>query len=115
MNKKIILIFGMVLLVLPMVLAASSELGDVEPFDLFYLFVENTFGNMWMAGFGIAGLLCLICIFGKMSNASMLFLVGIFAITYFIGMIGAIAAIFAFMFSFGWFTYSLLNFINSFR
>jgi len=115
MNKKIILIIGMILLVLPMVLVADEELGDIEAFDLFYLFVENTFGNMWMAGFGIAGLLCLICIFGKMSNSSMLFLVGTFCLAYFVGMIGALAAVPAFLGAFIYFTYSLLNFINSFR
>lgn len=113
MNKKIILIIGMILLVLPMILA--EEVGDIEAFDLFYLFVENTFGNMWVAGFGIAGLLFLICILGKMSNVSALFLVGIFAIAYFIGMIGALAAVPAFLAAFIYFTYSTLNFINSFR
>lgn len=115
MNKKIILMFGMLLLVLPMVLAETEELGDIEPFDLFYLFVENVFGNMWMAGFGIAGLLFLICILGRMSNSSALFLVGTFCLAYFIGMVGALVAVPAFIAIFIYFSYSILTFINSFR
>lgn len=111
MNKKIILILVMISLVLPLISADNSR----PPLDLFYLFVENVFGNMWMAGFGIAGLLAVICIFGRMSNASMIFLVGTFCMVYFMGMLGAIVAVPIFMAAFIYFVSSLLNFISSFR
>jgi len=90
-NKKW-LMFGMILLVLPMVLAVSTQ--EPRPvLDLFYLFVELTFGNMILAGFGIAGMLFFICMIGRMSLESILFIVGSFLIVYGMGLVGALVAV----------------------
>lgn len=90
-NKKW-LMFGMILLVLPMVLAVSTQ--DPRPvLDLFYLFVELTFGNMILAGFGIAGMLFFICMIGRMSLVSILFIVTSFLFVYGTGLVGAIVAV----------------------
>jgi len=109
--KKIILLMIGILLASPLVLAA-----DVYPlFDLFSLFVEQVFGNILLAGVGITAGFLLICVFGRMSYNSMLFLCGAFFMVFCMGYFGALAAVPVFIFAFIYFSHSVLNLINSYR
>ena len=81
--------------------------------DLFYLFVENVFGSVIISGFAFVALFIFIGAISKMSPISIIFIVGLFVMTFAIGWIGGIAAlifgVIAFIYAFS----ALLNFINS--
>ena len=64
--------------------------------DLYYLLVEVTFGNLLVAYAGISLIFFVICLFARMSRASILFLLGSWTMVYTIGVFGALAAV-AFM------------------
>jgi hypothetical protein len=70
---------------------------------------------MLVAGIGLTVLCFLICIIGKMSANSSIYLAGTYAVVFSMGYFGAIVAVPIFMAAFFYFSSSLLNFLNSFR
>jgi len=110
MKNKTALLIGS-LLALPLVLAA-----DFFPvLDLFHLFVEQTFGNIFIAGVGLAILFSLILMMGKVSYGSMIFIVGCFLLVYGIGSFGALIAVPIFMGAFIYFVNGVLNLISQYK
>lgn len=90
-SKNFLISIFILLFLIPLVSAEITTIDNPRPpFDLFYLFVELTFGNIIFAGFGIAGIIAFICIIGRMSNLSMIFIVGTFLAVYFMGALSPI-------------------------
>jgi len=105
MNKKILILIAM-LLIVPIVIAAVDETKPA--IDLYYLFVENTFGGVFLSAIGLGALFYFIGMISKMSRHLLhsiiitfwaalgigyvgglaIFLIGIFAIFY--GVVGFI-------------------------
>lgn len=108
-NKIYLWILG-ILLILPLVMAIDSPKPAL---DLYYLFVENVFGGIWIAGVGLAGFFILIGIVSGMSPELIIQLIGLFVMVYSIGIIGGIAAMFWFIFVAVYFMYGLLRLITA--
>lgn len=81
--------------------------------DLWYLFVENVFGNVFLACLGLILGMIIIGILGRMSLISIIIVVGTFALTLIMGMVGAYAGVPLFILSLGYFVKGLLQFIGS--
>ena len=78
----------------------------VAPLDLFYLFVENVFGNFLFAVIGLATLLALMCMSGRMSLMLTFTIVSLFLASMLIGFFGSIIAIMFFAMTFIYFTWN---------
>ena len=85
----------------------------VAGFDLFYLFVENVFGGILAAGLGIAGLLFLIGVLGRMSFISVTTIVGLFLLTFAVGYVGGFATLIVGTLAMFYFFRGLINFIGA--
>ena len=85
----------------------------VAGFDLFYLFVENVFGGILAAGVGIAGLLFLIGVLGRMSFISVTTIVGLFLLTFAVGYVGGFATLIVGTLAMFYFFRGLINFIGA--
>ena len=109
MNKKILLMFGMILLGLPMILATDSP---VEALDLYYLLVENVFGNLIFAGLALAVGFFLIGVATRMSQISIFCLVGSFLMVFGIGSFGAIVGVPILLYALWYFFTALIKTLN---
>jgi len=105
-NKINILLIAGIFLIVNMSFVFAVE---TAAFDLYYLFVENVFGNLMLAGLGIAALFMLMGMVSKMSSILLTFLLAIFLATFAVGSVGALAAIPIFILSFGYFFMALLS------
>ena len=85
----------------------------VAAFDLFYLFVENVFGSIFVSGIGIAAILFLIGMLSKMSVFLNYMIVFIFLMAFSIGYVGGFATLTLGMFALFYFFRGLINFITS--
>lgn len=110
MKNKILILFE-IILALPLVSAATFY----PVLDLYHMFVEQVFGSVIAAGVGLAFLFALVCVIGRVSYGSIIFLVGTFIMVYFMGFLGALAAVPIFIGSFIYFVSGILNLINSYR
>ena len=89
MKYKYLLLF-IILLLVPTVLA----IDDPKPaFDLFYLFVENVFGGVFIAGVGFVILFIFIGMISRMSISLLIAIIGLFIVTYSIGAVGGLAVL----------------------
>lgn len=84
-------------------------------FDLFYLFVEQVFGGIYIAGVGLAGLFFLIGVLSGLSFLTTSIVIGLFLMTYAIGCIGGVAAFIFGTLALVYAFYGILNFINAAR
>ena len=82
-------------------------------FDLFYLFVECVFGGIFIAGIGIAAMLFLIGMLGRMSFISNIMIVGLFLMTFSIGYVGGFATLIVGGGALFYFFRGLINFVTS--
>ena len=80
--------------------------------DLYYVLVEVIFGNILLAGFGVAVLFLIIGILMRMSPLLMLFIIGMFIVTFGVGWGGSIFAMLAILAGLIYFGISLGNAIN---
>jgi len=103
MKYKYLLLLATLLLV-PTVLA----MDDTKPaFDLFYLFVENVFGGVFIAGVGFVILFIFIGMYSRMSIPLLISIIGLFIVTYSIGAIGALAVFVVGLISILYFMYGI--------
>ncbi|GAI98360.1 unnamed protein product [marine sediment metagenome] len=65
----------------------------VAGLDLFYLFVENVFGSILLAGLGFTIFFLVIGMMSRMSTTFLIMAIGLFVMTFTIGYIGAVAGI----------------------
>jgi len=84
-------------------------------FDLFYLFVEQVFGGLYIAGIGLAGIFFLIGVLSGLSFLTTSVVIGLFLMVYAIGCIGGPAAFLFGTLALVYAFYGILNFINSAR
>lgn len=82
-------------------------------FDLFYLFVENVFGGIFVSGIGIAAILFLIGMLSRMSAILNYMIVALFLMTFSIGYVGGFATLIVGGFSIFYFFRGLVNFVTS--
>ncbi len=85
----------------------------VAAFDLFYLFVEVTFGGILAAGIGIAAIIFLIGMVGRESFITNILITMFFLMTFAIGYVGGFATLILGMFALFYFFRGLINFITS--
>ena len=85
----------------------------VAAFDLFYLFVEVTFGGILAAGIGIAAIIFLIGMIGRESFITNVLITTFFLMTFAIGYVGGFATLILGMFALFYFFRGLINFITS--
>jgi len=83
------------------------------PFDLYYLFAENIFGGILLSGFGIAAILYLIGMLGRMSFISNIMLVVFFLMTFAIGYVGGLATLIVGPIAIFYFFRGFINFVTS--
>lgn len=84
----------------------------VAAFDLFYLFVEMTFGGILAAGVGLAAIMFLIGMLGRVSFISNIMLVGFFLMTFSIGYVGGFATLIIGLLAIFYFFRGLINFFT---
>lgn len=89
--------------------------GRDGAFDLWYLFVENVFGNLLLSGVGILAILFVIGMLSKMSPILMMYLTVLYAVAFGGGYVGALFAVPVFILTFLYFAQGVLNFVNSYR
>lgn len=82
-------------------------------FDLFYLFVEQVFGGLYIAGAGLAGLFFLIGVLSGMSFLTTSVIVGLFVMTYLIGCWGGAAAVIFGTIAITYFFYGMYHFLSA--
>jgi hypothetical protein len=109
MNKKIILIFCMILLALPLINAASYS----KTFNLWYLLVENVFGNLFLTYLGLVLLFVFIGALSRMNKFSIGVFLAVFTLAYGVGWAGAYLSFTIALIGFGWFIFAFINFWNS--
>lgn len=85
----------------------------IMPFDLFYLFVECTFGSILVSGIGIAAILFLIGMLSKMSAVLNYLIVILFLMTFSIGYVGGFATLVVGTAALFYFFRGLINFVGS--
>ena len=103
MKYKYLLLLAVLFLV-PTVLA----IDDPKPaFDLFYLFVENVFGGVFIAGVGFVIIFIFIGMISRMSIPLLISIIGLFIVSYSIGAIGGLAALIAGLISIIYFMYGI--------
>ena len=112
-NKK----FGLLgLLLLGSINLISAASGPSHgSFDLFYLFVENVFGNLALAGLGFAAIFLIIGMVSRMSKETLIFMLIIFGVTFGAGYVGAGFSILVFILTLIYFASAAINFINQAR
>jgi len=115
MKTKKLFMYAMILILIPLISAGSTATSYVEGFDLVYLLVENVFGGFLLTGLGLVVLFGLIGMFTKMSYNLLIFLEGLFVMTYSIGYIGAFAAFVFSILAFYYFFTGINNFINGMK
>ena len=109
MKKQILIILGILLVLAPMVSAATTM---QEPLDLYHLFVENVFGNILFAGAGLAAFFVLIMILGKCSPLTITYIIGLFVLVYGIGTFGAFVGVPVFLYSIYVFISGITKFVD---
>lgn len=112
MKNKLLLIIGILLLgSLPSVLAIDYDM----PFDLWYLLVENVFGNFLLTVIALTGLLFLMGVWSRMASYSIYMIAGLFLMVMGVGYLGAIAAVPLFIFTLYYFGSAVFNYLSQFR
>jgi hypothetical protein len=86
-----------------------------ELFNLFDLFVVNTFGGLFMTYIGLFVVFAVIGIISSMSPTLLITLLIFYTSVFLTGYFGGIMAVFFLIISLVYFMSSLLNFINKFR
>lgn len=107
--KKLILAGIILVLTLPMVMAVEYT----EALNLWYLLVENVFGNLLLTYFGITAFFVFIAAISKMSKMSIWIFLIIWTMTFGIGWVGALASVPVFIFTFIYFIFALFNWFSS--
>jgi len=80
--------------------------------DLFYLFVENVFGNFLFAVIGLSVLLGLMGMAGRMSLLLVFSVVVLFLMSMLIGFFGSVVAIMSFSFALIYFFWNLVSWVK---
>lgn len=111
MKNKILLMFGMIFLVGVPLVSATQYFAAL---DLFNLFVENVFGNILFSIIGLSLVFFVIGVLSRMSQVSIIYLIGTFMGVMGIGYLGALIALPFFIFAFMYFAYSLLKFVSTY-
>ena len=96
--------------IMPFVSAASSG-----AFDLWYLLVENVFGNLMLTGIGLVVIMIIIGVLSRMSTLTIEVVVGMFIVTFAVGYVGAIASVFVSIGTITYFSIAVIRFFNQFR
>jgi len=109
-NIKFMLLGFLLLVSMNFISAASGP--SQGSLDLFYLFVENVFGNLALAGLGFAAIFLVIGMVSKMSPETLIFMLVIFGVTFSAGYVGALFAIIAFIPSTIYVVSAVINFFN---
>lgn len=91
-NKYFILVVAMFLVGIPLI-SAMEEVTYKDPFDMVYLLVENTFGTVLLTAIGMMALFWFGGMWARMNQLTILYFCLLFAVTFAIGYLGAVAAL----------------------
>lgn len=87
----------------------------LDTIDIYYVLVEVIFGSIFWSGLAILAVLFLVGILTRMSFLSIIFITGLFAITFFSGYYDSLVMLIAFILSALWMISGIMNFINARR
>jgi len=84
--------------------------STIYAFDMYYLFVEVVFGNLFLTWLGLLIFFFAIGMFARMSATSLLWFAVIFTAAYTVGSWGDIGAIIVFVLAATWMVFALYRF-----
>lgn len=87
-DKKILTTIGMFFLLGSIGLVSAKSGDSTGAFDLFYLLVENVFGNILVAGIGVGLIIIFIAMISNMSTQTMTSILIAYSVTFLTGYAG---------------------------
>ena len=109
-NTKIMLLGFLLLVSMNFISAASGP--SHGSLDLFYLFVENVFGNLALAGLGFVVIFAVIGMVSRMSEKALIFILILFGVTFGAGYVGAAFAAPVFILALIYVSSAVINYID---